>query len=314
MNVPDNSSHFLYVAKGSTGQPRWRSVNLELKNNAKRFANTDIFVIIPFKRNQKNINTVAKIAKLLPLSINSSLLRELDDAIHTDDAGNEGYIIKKEIELPETDGINNLKINIDLIIFNDFIKANEAYYNIEYYNQQGGKRNVGNIYRKKSYKKRSRKRSTKKRARRRTKKAGEYSKMHRDLVTGNFHANKYNASLGDEGEAAYLQRKADATLLHLATKGHGNFGPDGKPVTPIKKKILRKKALQAKQRLLSRIPHQKPRGRIGRHKPLNARTRLAEQIILTKDETEPDKKRRKITFGKGGKRKRKTRRRRRRRR
>ena len=185
MNVPDNSSHFLYVAKGSTGQPRWRSVNLELKNNAKRFANTDIFVIIPFKRNQKNINTVAKIAKLLPLSINSSLLRELDDAIHTDDAGNEGYIIKKEIELPETDGINNLKINIDLIIFNDFIKANEAYYNIEYYNQLGGKRNVGNIYMKKSYKKRNRKRSTKKRARRarrRTKKAGEYSKLAKDLL------------------------------------------------------------------------------------------------------------------------------------
>ena len=170
---------------------------------------------------------------------------------------------------------------------------------------------------KKSYKKRSRKRSTKKRARRarrRTKKAGEYSNMHRDLVTGNFHANKYNASLGDKGEAAYLQRKADAKLLHLATEGHGNFGPDGTPVTPIKKKILRKKALQAQHRLLNRIPHQKPRGRVSRHKPLNARTRLAEQIILTKDETEPDKKRRKITFGIGGKRKRKTRRRRRRRR
>ena len=158
------------------------------------------------------------------------------------------------------------------------------------------------IYMKKSYKKRSRKRSTKKRARRRTKKAGEYSNMHRDLVTGNFHANKYNASLGDEGEAAYLQRKADATLLHLATKGHGNFGPDGTPVTPIKKKILRKKALQAQHRLLNRIPHQKPRVRVGRHKPLNAQERLAEQKIRgTKRKRE------------GGKRKRKTRRRRRRR-
>ena len=170
---------------------------------------------------------------------------------------------------------------------------------------------------KKSYKKRSRKRSTKKRARRarrRTKKAGEYSNMHRDIVTGNFHANKYKAPLGDPNEAAYLQEIADRETFYVATKGHGNFGRDGKPVTPIKKKILRKKALQAQQRLLNRIPPQKPRGRVGRHKPLNARTRLAEQIILTKDETEPDKKRRKITFGIGGKRKRKTRRRRRRRR
>ena len=69
---------------------------------------------------------------------------------------------------------------------------------------------------KKSYKKRSRKRSTKKRARKRTKKAGEYSKIHKDLVSGKFHANKYKASLGDQGEAAYLQRKADARLLHLS--------------------------------------------------------------------------------------------------
>lgn len=38
------------------------------------------------------------------------------------------------------------------------------------------------IYMKKSYKKRSRKRSTKKRARRRTRKAGEYSKLAKDLL------------------------------------------------------------------------------------------------------------------------------------
>ena len=160
------------------------------------------------------------------------------------------------------------------------------------------------IYMKKSYKKRSRKRSTKKRARRarrRTKKAGEYSKMHKYLVTGNFHANKYNASLGDQGEAAYLQRKADARLLHLATKGQGNFGPDGTPVTPMKKKVLRKKALQAQKRLLNRIPQQKPRKPVGKYKSLNARTRLAEQKIRgTKRKRQ------------GGRRKRKTRRRRRR--
>ena len=38
------------------------------------------------------------------------------------------------------------------------------------------------IYMKKSYKKRSRKRSTKKRARRRTRRAGEYSKLAKDLL------------------------------------------------------------------------------------------------------------------------------------
>lgn len=157
---------------------------------------------------------------------------------------------------------------------------------------------------KKSYKKRSRKRSTKKRARRarrRTRKAGEYSKMHKDLVSGKFHANKYKASLGDQGEAAYLQRKADARLLHLATKGQRNFGPDGTPVRPMKKKVLRKKALQAKKRLLNRIPQLKPRKPVGKYKPLNARTRLAEQKIRgTKRKRQ------------GGRRKRKTRRRRRR--
>ena len=157
------------------------------------------------------------------------------------------------------------------------------------------------IYMKKSYKKRSRKRSTKKRARKRTKKAGEYSKIHKDLVSGKFHANKYKASLGDQGEAAYLQRKADARLLHLATKGQGNFGPDGTPVTPMKKKVLRKKALQAQKRLLNRIPQQKPRKPVGKYKSLNARTRLAEQKIRgTKRKRQ------------GGRRKRKTRRRRRR--
>lgn len=166
---------------------------------------------------------------------------------------------------------------------------------------------------KKSYKKRSRKRSTKKRARRarrRTKKAGEYSKMHNDLVTGNFHANKYNASLGDENEAAYLQKRADRETLYVATKGRGIFGSDGIPVTPMKRKAREERVIQAHKRLSSGIPQQQPRKPVGKHKPLNARTRLAPQIILTKDETEPAKKKPR----KGGKRKRKTRRRRRRRR
>ena len=157
------------------------------------------------------------------------------------------------------------------------------------------------IYMKKSYKKRSRKRSTKKRARRRTKKAGEYSNMHRDLVTGNFHANKYKASLGDENEAAYLQKRADRKTLYVATKGHGNFGPDGTPVTPMKPKVRQRMAIQAHKRLSSGIPKSKPLGPVAKNKPLNARIRLAEQKIRgTKRKRE------------GGKRKRKTKKKRRR--
>ena len=53
---------------------------------------------------------------------------------------------------------------------------------------------------KKSYKKRSRKRSTKKRARRRTRRAGDYSKLAKDVLKKEFDANKYKASLGDLGD------------------------------------------------------------------------------------------------------------------
>lgn len=154
------------------------------------------------------------------------------------------------------------------------------------------------IYMKKSYKKRSRKRSTKKRARRRTRRAGDYSKLAKDVLKKEFDANKYKASLGDQGEAAYLQRKADARLLHLATDGRGIFGPDGIPVTPMKPKVLHRRALQAQKRLSNRIPKLKPLGPVAKYKPLNARERLAEQKIRgTKRKRE------------GGRRKRKTRRR-----
>ena len=167
------------------------------------------------------------------------------------------------------------------------------------------------IYMKKSYKKRSRKRSTKKRARRRTRRAGEYSKLAKGILKKEFDANKYKASLGDENEADYLQKRADRETVYVATQGRGIFGSDGMPVTPSKPSKLKKRARKAYKRLSSKIPPQKPRRPVGRHKPLNAQERLAEQIILT----EPDKKRRKITLGnRGGKRKRKTRRRRRRRR
>ena len=159
------------------------------------------------------------------------------------------------------------------------------------------------IYMKKSYKKRSRKRSTKKRARRarrRTKKAGDYSKMHNDLVKARYEKNKYQAPLGDVNEAAHLQKIQDEKNLFVATRGRGIFGPDGIPVSPSKNSNRR--ASESFKRLSNRIPKLKPRGRVGTHKPLNARIRLAEQKIRgTKRKRE------------GGKRKRKTRRRRRRR-
>ena len=159
------------------------------------------------------------------------------------------------------------------------------------------------IYMKKSYKKRNRKRSTKKRARRRTRRAGEYSKLAKGVLKKEFDANKYKASLGDQGEDKYLQRKQDWKTLHLATDGRGIFGPDGIPVTHMKPKNLHRMAIQAQKRLSSRIPKPKSLGPVAKYKPLNARERLAEQKIRgTKRKRE------------GGKRKRKTRRRRRRRR
>lgn len=171
------------------------------------------------------------------------------------------------------------------------------------------------IYMKKTYKKRSRKRSTKKRARRarrRTRRAGEYSKMHNKLVEARYKQKRFEAPLDDVNESNYFANRAAVKALERYNRY--NFDSDGIPATPMKPGKLKKRARKAYETLSNKIPHQKPRGRVGRHKPLNARSRLAEQIILTKDETEPDKKRRKITFGKGGKRKRKTRRRRRRRR
>ena len=152
------------------------------------------------------------------------------------------------------------------------------------------------IYMKKSYKKRSRKRSTKKRARRRTRRAGDYSKMHNDLVKARYEKNKYQAPLGDVNEAAHLQRIQDEKNVFVATRGRGIFGPDGIPVSPSKNSNRR--ASESFKRLSNRIPKLKPRGRVGTHKPLNARIRLAEQKIRgTKRKRE------------GGRRKRKTRRR-----
>ena len=160
------------------------------------------------------------------------------------------------------------------------------------------------IYMKKSYKKRNRKRSTKKRARIRTRKAGEYSKMHNDLVKARYEKNKYQAQLGDVNEAAHLQRIQDKKNVFVATRGRGIFGPDGIPVSPSKNSNRR--AGESFKRLSNRIPKLIPRGRVGRHNPLNARERLAEQKIRgTKRKREQDG---------GKKRKRKTRRRRRRRR
>ena len=159
---------------------------------------------------------------------------------------------------------------------------------------------------KKSYKKRSRKRSTKKRARRarrRTRRAGEYSKLAKGVLKKEFDANKYKASLGDENESAYLQKRADKETLYVATQGRGIFGSDGIPVTPMKPKRRHRMTIQAHKRLSSRIPKPKPLGPVAKYKPLNAKERLAEQKIRgTKRKRE------------GGKRKRKTRRRRRRRR
>ena len=69
---------------------------------------------------------------------------------------------------------------------------------------------------KKSYKKRSRKRSTKKRARRRTKKAGEYSKLAKDLLRSKTESKKKLAE-NSRPLREYFQKRplnsADADLV-----------------------------------------------------------------------------------------------------
>ena len=144
------------------------------------------------------------------------------------------------------------------------------------------------IYMKKSYKKRSRKRSTKKRARRRTKKAGEYSKLAKDLLRSKTER-KIGLARQSRPIREFMQRKPfdspDADLVDGLTVGLKRAQGQAVGMAGKRKEAL---AAHRQAKRLKRDPH-------------------PQAVKMTGSFTLGKRKR-------GGKRKRKTRRRRRRRR